>query len=105
MQAKLKSHQETWVLGALEMFRGIAVQFLLYLTNRKGQITQANLHSSALATRTRKLFLQNNSSFFKHTSAHRLIFTHVAVLSKFSNFPCRPFMVLQPSCESVSLVL
>lgn len=91
--------------GGLEMFRGTAVQVLLYLTSRKGQITQANMHSSALATRTRKLFLQNNSSFFTHTSAHRIIFTHVAVLSKFSNLPCRSFMVLQLICESVYLVL
>lgn len=77
MQAKLKSHQETWVLGGGEMFRGTAVRFLLHPASRKGTITQANMHSSALAARTRKLFLQNNSSFFKHASAHRLIFTHV----------------------------
>lgn len=59
------------------MFRGIAVQFLLHPASRKATITQANMHSSALAPRTRKLFLQNNSSFFKHASAHRLLFTHV----------------------------
>lgn len=59
------------------MFRGIVVQFLLHPASRKATITQANMHSSALAPRTRKLFLQNNSSFFKHASAHRLLFTHV----------------------------
>lgn len=47
----------------LKMFRGTTVQLLLHPASRKGTITQANMQSSALATRTRKLFLQNNSLF------------------------------------------
>lgn len=113
MQAKFKRHQETWVLGELEMFRGTAIGLLLHPASRISTITRANMHSSALAMRTRKLFQQNNSSFFKHASVHRLIFTHVGqhcwvvvffFFLKLSHFPCRPLTEMQLSCESVSLV-
>lgn len=82
MQAKLKRHQETWVLGGLEMFRDTAVQLLLQPTSRKSTITQANMQSSALATRTRKLFLQNNSLFL-NTALRTDLFSPMLVSTAF----------------------
>lgn len=101
MQAKLKSHQETWVLGAVkctevQLYTSSCILPAEKAPSHKQTCTALHLPLAHASFSCKTIVLFLNTPLW-------LVFTPVG--QRFSHFPYRPLMDLQMSCESVSCPL